>query len=371
MADNAALKDQFFQPPFFDTLCAALKLAYPAFNTGAFLAHIYTPDWDNLALKEKLRHTTEALGPALPEDYRAALDVLRRAAAAMPAHDFGSLVFADFVEVYGLNDPDASLPALEQFTQVMSAEFAIRPFILRYPERTLAQMRAWTAHPSEAVRRLASEGCRPRLPWGIALGPLKDDPAPIIPILDRLKLDPSDSVRRSVANNLNDISKDNPDVVLDVLRGWRDAHPDDDRIAWIMQRGLRTLVKQGHPEALALLGYPADPAITVHDVALEPESVPLGGAVTLSFAVTSTAQTPQDLMIDYVLYLMRKNGSQTPKVFKLAKRTLAPGETITLSKTQRFRPVTTRKYYPGAHAIAVQINGTIHARVDFEVIDVG
>ncbi len=371
MSESTALKDQFFLPWYFDDLCAAITATYPAFDASAFLAAIYTRDWDTLALKQKMRHTTHALGSALPDDYRAALDILRRVIVAMPRQDFSALIFPDFVEVYGLDDWDASLPALEQFTQVMSAEFAIRPFIVRDPDRALAQMRTWTTHTSETVRRLASEGCRPRLPWGMVLNALTADPAPILPILDALKLDESESVRRSVANNLNDISKDNPDTVIDTLRGWRDQHLGDARLAWIAQHGLRTLIKQGHPGALDLLGFPADPAITVRDLTLEPETVPMGGDLVFTFVIESTSSGPQNLVIDYVVYLMRKNGQQTPKVFKLATRTLAPGEVITISKKQSFRPVTTRRYYPGAHGLAVQVNGTIYAEADFEVVDVG
>lgn len=367
MSESNALKDQFFQKYFFAELCVAIDAVFPAFDPAEFQALIYDDTWDGLALKEKMRHTTLALGAMLPDNFRIAVDILLDAAAEFTQHDFGSLIFSDFVEVYGLDDWDTSIAALEQFTQYMSAEYAIRPFILRYPERTLAKMLDWASHENVAVRRLASEGCRPRLPWGIALPPLKEDPEPIIPILDRLKLDEYETVRRSVANNLNDISKDNPDVVLDVLYDWRQV--PDEKIAWITQHALRTLVKQGHPDALLLLGYTDDPQIEVWNLALDADRVPMGGEVTFSFDVRSVSDEDQDLMIDYVLHLMRKNGMQTPKVFKITKRTLAPGETITISKTQSFAPITTRTYYPGAHGITVQINGLHCGRVDFEVVD--
>ena len=178
---------------------------------------------------------------------------------------FVKMIFPDFVEVYGLDDWEASIPALEEFTQQTSAEFAIRPFIVRYPERTMAQMLEWAGHAHEGVRRLSSEGCRPRLPWAIALSALKADPSPILPILDRLKGDPSESVRRSVANNLNDISKDNPDVVIGVLRRWQ--ADDTDEMHRLTSHALRTLLKAGNLDALALLGYPP-PAIGVKNLRL-------------------------------------------------------------------------------------------------------
>jgi len=215
------------------------------------------------------------------------------------------------------------------------------------------------------VRRLASEGCRPRLPWGIALPAFQDDPSPILPILERLKLDPSESVRRSVANNLNDIAKDTPDVVIGLLRRWQ-TH-DTQEMRWIIDRALRTLVKKGNPEALELLGYPASPEVEVRNLAVGPETVPMGGEVTFSFEIESRGQTPQNLMIDYVVHLMRANGQLTPKVFKLTRRTLAPGETVRIAKKHSFRPVTTRKYYPGEHAIEVQVNGVSSERKRFVV----
>jgi 3-methyladenine DNA glycosylase AlkC len=272
-------------------------------------------------------------------------------------------VVTDYVEAYGLDDWQASIPALEEFTQRMSAEFAIRPFIVRYPERTMAHMLEWAQHGSAEVRRLASEGCRPRLPWGIRLQALVADPSPILPILERLKDDESEPVRKSVANNLNDISKDHPGLVLDLLRKWQvDA---SDEVRWITGHALRTLVKQGHPEALVLLGYPSDAEIAVHNLAVEPKSICIGGDLTLSFDVESLADESLNLMIDYVVYHMRANGTLSPKVFKLTKKTVQPGEVLHIEKKHSFAPVTTRRYYPGEQAIEPKINGQLCGRVGF------
>ena len=256
------------------------------------------------------------------------------------------------------------MPALEEFTQQFSAEFAIRPFIVRYPERTMAQMLAWAGHESAEVRRLATEGCRPRLPWGIRLQDLVADPSPILPILERLKNDESESVRKSVANNLNDISKDNADVVLDLLRGMARLALTDE-VRWITGHALRTLVKQGHPQALALLGYPSDAEIAVQNVAVEPQSIQIGDEITLSFDIESLADDPLNLMIDYVVYHMRANGTLSPKVFKLTKRTIQPGEVLHIERKHSFAPVTTRRYYPGEHAIEPKINGQLFGRAGF------
>jgi 3-methyladenine DNA glycosylase AlkC len=273
------------------------------------------------------------------------------------------MVFADFVEAYGLDDWDLSIPALEQFTHLASAEFAIRPFIVRYPERSMAQMLEWSRSDDVDLRRLASEGCRPRLPWGIALTALKADPLPILPVLEQLKEDESETVRRSVANNLNDISKDNPQVVIDLLQRWQLVETKNMRR--LIRHALRTLIKQGHPASLELLGYPTDPAIAVHNLALEPATVPFEGTVTFSFDIESHADKAQNLMIDFVLYLMRANGKQTPKVFKLTTKTIQPGETLHIAKSYSFEPITTRRYYGGAHAIEPQINGKTFGRAAF------
>jgi 3-methyladenine DNA glycosylase AlkC len=354
------IKDQL-NPESVAALADALQRSHPALDRKAFVAQVFDAAWPDRELKQRIRHITTVLHGLLPADYRTALNILRR---AMPqVEGLAQWVFCDYVETYGLDDWEASIPALEVFTQRMSAEFAIRPFVVRYPERTMAQMLAWAGHESAEVRRLASEGCRPRLPWGLRLQALVADPAPILPILERLKNDESDSVRKSVANNLNDMTKDHPDLVLDLLRRWQaDA---GDEVRWITGHALRTLVKQGHPEALALLGYGSGAEIAVHNLAVEPPAITIGQAVTLSFDVQSQAGEPLKLMIDYVVYQRRANGAQAPKVFKLAKGTIQPGEVLSIQKVHSFAPVTTRRYYPGEQAIAPKINGRLFGRVPF------
>jgi 3-methyladenine DNA glycosylase AlkC len=349
-------------------VAVAVKDEYPTFDTETFTSRVFDADWEARELKERMRHITLTLHDLLPADYRVALGVLRQASVRLGEYGFENVIFSDYVAVYGLDDWEASIPALAQFTQQVSAEFAVRPFIVQCQDRMMAQMLEWAKSDSPHLRRLATEGCRPRLPWGIALAGLKADPSPILPVLEQLKDDESESVRRSVANNLNDISKDNPDVVIDVLQHWQ-AH-DTEEMRWITRHALRTLLKAGHPKALELLGYPTDPAIAVRDLTVEPESIPMGGAVTLSFDVESLGDGPQNLMIDFVMHLMRANGKQTPKVFKLTQRTIQPGEILHITKRFSFEPVTTRKYYPGGHGVEPKINGKVFAQVEFVVGEV-
>jgi 3-methyladenine DNA glycosylase AlkC len=356
---------ELFNEESVGALSAAIHREYPALEVEAFVTDVFDDGWEARELKQRMRHITTVLGHSLPTDYRAALDVLRRAMPALDGYGFVKMVFPDYVEVFGLDDWEASMLALEAFTQEASAEFAIRPFIVRYQDRTMAQMLAWSEHEHPEVRRLASEGCRPRLPWGIALPDLKADPTPILPILEKLKQDESESVRRSVANNLNDISKDNPEMVIETLRHWQLKGSKE--IQWITNHALRTLIKAGDANALELLGYARDPAIMVSNVRVEPKSVPIGGKLALSFDVESLSDQPQKLMIDYVVYYVKASGKLSPKVWKLAKRTLGPREVLQVRKTHSFAKVTTRRYYPGEHAIEPQINGKQYGQASFTV----
>jgi 3-methyladenine DNA glycosylase AlkC len=356
---------ELFNKESVGAVAGAVHSQCPAFDQEAFLAAVFGGGWPSLELKERMRHVTVALHDGLSGGYRAALGVLRQALPHVGDHGFVKMVFCDFVEVYGLDDWEASIPALEEFTQQMSAEFAIRPFIVRYPERTMAQMLRWAHHPSADVRRLSSEGCRPRLPWGIRLPALIADPLPILPILEALRHDESESVRRSVANNLNDIAKDHPALVIDLLRRWQ--ADDTPAMRALIHHALRTLIKKGDPGALALLGHSTELAIAVHNLAVDPQQVAIGSALAFSFDIESRGDDAQDLVIDYVVYHMRANGQLSPKVFKLTKRTLQPGEVVHVIRRHSFAPVTTRRYYPGEHAIEIQINGQSFGRVNFSL----
>lgn len=367
--ESFTLKESLFNEESVAGFAAAIQGVYPVFDVEAFLAGVFDEAWPGRALMERMRHVTTVLHAGLPADYQKAAALLIEAAPRLPGGGFIDMVPCDYAAVYGLDDLAASIPLLEEATKLTSAEFAIRPFIEKYPAPMMAQMLAWAGHEHAGVRRLASEGCRPRLPWGIRLQGLVEDPAPILPILEKLKHDPEESVRRSVANNLNDISKDHPGVVLDLLRRWNAAEAGHKEIEWITGHALRTLVKAGDPRALELLGYPADPQITVRQVRVEPQRVAIGQAVTLTYELESTGETDQNLMVDYVVYLLRANGQQTAKVFKHKKITLEPGQAVQIQKKQSFRPVTTRRYYPGAQAIAPQINGRQFERVEFELVE--
>ena len=360
------LKDTLYSRESFDEVATVLQSLYHAFDRAQFFEHLFDEAWESRSLMERMRHVPRVLRELLPQDYRAALEILMKAAPLLRNKGFHVIAFTEFVPLYGLDDWEASLPALAHFTRYGSAEFAIRPFILRDPARLMAQMEQWTEDANEHVRRLASEGCRPRLPWGMALTAFKRDPSPILPVLERLKNDPSEYVRRSVANNLNDIAKDNPEVVIEVLRRWQvDA---DANVQWIIGRALRTLVKSGHTEALELLGYRGGAEVTVRSMVLDRDAVAMGEGISFCAEIESTGSEIQSLVVDYVVYYMKANGRQAAKVFKLAKKEVQPGEVLIVQKKVSFKPITTRVFYPGEHAVALKINGQETPRVSFMLL---
>lgn len=363
MADPPLLKDMV-DADSIAGIGAAFAGACDGFDVPSFVASVFDDEWEQRALKQRIRHVAVCLSAHLEGGYPEQLATMRRAATNLEVGGIPVWCFNDFVEEYGLDYPDLSLPALEQFTRMASAEFAVRPFIERYPQRMAAQMLEWAQHPDSAVRRLATEGYRPRLPWGRGLPAVKADPAPVIAVLDVLRNDPSETVRRSVANNLNDISKDHPDLAVAVLAGWGDDVPNT-----VRKHALRTLLKQGHADALELLGYARGAAVTVDGLVVAPEAGKIGESVVVEFSVTSTAITPQPVMIDYAVTYQNVSGTGSRKVFKASTAELAPGESVSLRRKISLQQMSTRRVLPGPHVVEVQVNGVVHASVGFDVVE--
>jgi 3-methyladenine DNA glycosylase AlkC len=342
----------------------AVGTALPAFDRSLFMERVFDDGWEARELKQRMRHVTTVLHDLIPGDYRQQLGVLL-AAAASATEGFPALVYSDFVQTYGTDDWEASVPALATFTKLASAEFAIRPFIASDQDRTLAQMFEWAAEPDPAVRRLATEGCRPRLPWGMRLHALVADPTPILPILKRLHTDPDESVRRSVANNLNDISRDHPQVVIDVLRSWN-PQPGTDTYR-LARHALRTLLKRGDPGALAVLGFKAGLSVELNALTLDPHAPNIGDSARLTFTITSTLPETQPVMVDYAVHYVKADGSTSPKVFRLGSLEMEPDVPVTYSRKLSFRQMTTRVHRPGTHRIDVLANGAVAGYMEFEL----
>lgn len=341
----------WFDATRYRAIASEVAALAPGFDRKRFLA-LTLDGLDARSLMQRMRQTSVALHAALPGTYREQLAVLRTLAPRLQ-HGFVGVVLSDFVAQFGRDDFEASLDALRFFTRYGSSEFGVRPFLLRDQTRTLAAMLEWTRDEDEHVRRLASEGCRPRLPWGQRLPELIRDPAPLAPILEALKDDASLYVRKSVANNLNDIAKDHPGWVLARLESWDRSRP---HLAWIAKRAARTLIKRGHPQALALFGVGAAAKLRATFSAC-PARLRLGGVLTLTTTVTSTARRAQRLVVDYVVHYVKSSGKTSEKVFKWAELELGPRASATLVKRQTIRDFSIRRHVAGKHRVELQING--------------
>ena len=274
------------------------------------------------------------------------------------------LALPDFVGRHGTEDFDFSMQALRFFTAFGSSEFGVREFLRRDPERALAIMESWSREGDEHVRRLASEGSRPRLPWSFRLEAIVKDPSLTASILESLKADPSLYVRRSVANHLNDVTKDHPDYVFARLATWP---LEDPHTAWIAKRALRTLIKKGDRRALAVIGAPDEAKVQVTGFVVKPRSLKLGERLDLSFTLKSKSGKPQRLVVDYIVHYVKKSGAAAPKVFKLKELTLEPGASIRIARSQVVKDFTTRVHYPGLHAVEIVANGKKVASGSFRV----
>ena len=357
-----ALKE-IFNAERFHHVAEEAAAVYPHFSTAAFLA-CALPGLDGLTLMQRLRRMTESLHSVLPTDYRKAIGVLRTLAPRIN-HGFVTLALPDYVGLYGHDDFDTSMDALKFFTGFGSSEFAVREFIRRDPARTLAVMQAWSLDGSEQVRRLASEGSRPRLPWSFRLDALMADPELAAPLLENLKDDTSLYVRKSVANHLNDITKVHPAWVMDRLESWPLDKPHP---AWIARHALRTLIKQGDRRALALIGADHKPEVRLHGFTVNPPKISLGESISLSLRLTSTAHTRQRLVVDYTVHYVKKSGLRSAKVFKLKTLNLPAAESVLIERRQVIRDFTTRVHHAGRHEVEIMVNGECLGRDFFELV---
>jgi 3-methyladenine DNA glycosylase AlkC len=356
------LKD-ILGPQALTTIADAGAAATPRFDRAAFLTAA-SDGLDALSIMERVRHIADALHPALPTDYAAALDVIGSMAPRL-THGFQAVAVTEYVARYGLDDFDRSLDALAALTRFGTAEFAIRPFLAQDADRALATMARWTGSDDEHVRRLASEGARPRLPWATRVPALKADPTRAAPILETLKADPSLYVRKSVANHLNDIAKDRPDWLLDRLADWPNYDP---LTAWIIRHALRTLIKQGEPRALALIGVGHGAAVTVRNFAVEPSTVHLGERIAINAEIVSDTTANQPLVVDYRVHYARAGGKSAAKVFKWKTFDLAGGEAVALRINQTIRDFSTRRHHPGRHNVDLIVNGQTMATSEFDLL---
>lgn len=364
------LKDRF-DKQMAQGLAQRIQAVHRDFDVDGFVLAVID-GLDTLELKDRVQKIADCLHQFLPDDYSQAIEVLcimlgQGSPIFEGRDDDGFLLFPlpNVIETYGLHDFETSMQGMYIITRHASAEFAIRPFILQYPQEMLERLHEWVKDENEHVRRLVSEGTRPRLPWAPQLPHFIANPTPTLALLEQLKDDPSLYVRRSVANHLNDISKDHPERLLDLLEKWQDGASENRQ--WLINHALRTLIKAGNERALALLGYHPT-SIELHNVTISPQILQFGDNLTIAFQLENTSDEPQNLMVDYRIHFVKANGKTAPKVFKLNKLTLKAGEKLDFVKKQSIRPISTRKYYAGLHRVEIQVNGQILGGVDFELV---
>lgn len=365
-----ALKD-LYGPEIPARIAAAIAATHPAFPTEAFVADALD-GYKQLELTSRFRQIAEALARHLPADYEEATAILL--ASLGPPIDgdelFGMEPFlyaphVYFVAARGADHWETSMRAQYELTRRFTAEFSIRVFLDREPERTLARLREWASDRSPHVRRLVSEGTRPRLPWTPRLRRFQMDPRPVVELLELLKDDPSLYVRRSVANNLNDIGKDNPEVLVEVCRRWLVDATTERR--WLVRHALRSAVKRGERGALELLGYADPAAVELSNVEITPSRASVGDAVRISFTVRNVDRRPVELNVDLVVNFVKATGRTSPKVFKLREVHLASDAAATMAKAISLRQHTTRTHHPGEHRVEALVNGTPHPLGSFVI----
>ena len=371
MADNPLMKDGLNEAAV-ERIISGLLKAGADFSPASFRKDALS-SLHRLELKDRVRHLILVMGRHLPASFPEAAKILGNIRDHWDEGDpsdnlssFAAWPITDYVAEYGLNHPDISLPLLRYLTPMYTAEFAIRPFIEAHSKQTYDELLIWCMDSNEHVRRLASEGSRPRLPWGRQLPRFIKDPTDVIALLKNLRDDPSDYVRRSVANNLNDISKDHPDLVIETCQRWlEDAVPER---RWIIKHATRTLVKAGRPEVFPLLGFTAKPKLDISPPNLSPSVICLGNSLQISAQVCSTSNKKQHVVIDYAIHFVKANGKTAPKVFKWKNLQIKPQETITLNKAHPLKAINTRRYYPGKHRIELLVNGKSTSDSEFELI---
>lgn len=363
-----ALKN-VYNTEFISELASSLKAFYPGLEEIKFCDFVLDKDWDGLELKQRMRHISKAMYVHLNSDFEKDVKILE---ALIPLllkkgnkpDGFKWMLIPDFIECYGKDHYDISLKAMQGITQFVSCEFAIRPFLNHHPEKTLEQLAIWAKHKHPSVRRLASEGSRPRLPWAMGVSYLKKNPKKILYILDQLKNDPSETVRRSVANNLNDISKDHPDIVIKWVKQNRGKNELLDKL---IRHACRTLLKQGNQQIMNLFALSKPRGIQLGQLKIRNSRIKTGQHLEFEIILKNNHKADQKLRLEYGIYYQKANGSLSLKVYKISEKVFAAQSTHLIKRKQSFRKITTRTFHAGLHQLSIIVNGIEKCRADFSL----
>lgn len=366
----------FISPELVTCIAGHLEIHLPTFDRASFEA-VILKELNGLELKARGQLIADHLHTVLPEDHSVRHKIIR--AMLHPADDineeqksdaegicgWGMMPLGLVVGQHGLGAFEESLLLLKEMTKRFTSEFDVRYFLLENQQRALNIMQSWINDPNRHVRRLVSEGTRPRLPWAMQLPGLKADPSPTLPLLTALRDDKEEYVRRSVANHLNDIAKDHPDLVANIAKQWmRNADTNRTRL---VRHACRSLIKQGHRGALEAFGL-NPPEVKLREFSIETQKVIFGNDLIFSIDLISTSKKPQNLIIDYVVHFVKANKQRSGKVFKWKKLTLETGQCLSIKKSHPIRPITTRRYYAGTQALTIRINGEDFGLEEFDLL---
>lgn len=353
-----------YSKKFYAHISNVFKDTIPGFDEKVFVKQIFTKEWKQYELKDRMKHTAKVLHQFMPKKYSQAAKIIVKTCKEFQKRSYNNyglefMFFPDYVETFGIEDLKSSLKVIEEITELTSCEFAIRPFIIKYPKACMAKLLIWSKHKNLHVRRLASEGSRPRLPWAMALPVFKKDPSEILPILENLMKDDSEYVRRSVANNLNDISKDHPKLLLKIAKKWKGQGKETDKI---IKHASRTLLKAGDPAIMKFYGLDTK-GVELESFKIIKPKVKVGEYVKFEFDLSIAKK--KYLRLEYAVHFLLKNGKQNKKVFKISEKDYAAVSTIKIERGHSFKLISTRTYYAGVHGISIIVNGVEFGKQNF------
>lgn len=355
----AELLKNVYSPQFIALLSSYLEKELPVFDKKTFEAKIFSSEWKEFELKARMTHIASVLKEFLDSDYKkSCAQIVSLIALHRRIHpngfNFEFMFLPEYIRLYGLEDYEISIKAIEQVTQFTSCEFVVRYFLNAYPEKMVQQMQDWTTHPHHYVRRLASEGMRTKLPWAIKVLYLNQNPKEIFWILEKLANDESEWVRKSVSNSLNDLSKDFPTDTIAFTKKWLNHSKE---VNSLLKHGNRTLLKAGNMEVMNLFGFANDINFTLHKFEVKEQQVAIGGELNFDFALELDAEQETTLRLEYRLYFLRANATHYAKTFKIKEQSITQKTKVEIQKTHNFKVITTRKYYPGEHFVSLIVNG--------------
>jgi 3-methyladenine DNA glycosylase AlkC len=367
----AELLKNIYNDSFFEQFLKAVKVVIPDFDKEQFLKEIFDVEWSDRELKQRMRHITLTFHNQLSSDYPKNVKTILKLIPELLNIGFKKdglefIFLPDYIEVFGRDNFETSIFAIKEITQFVTCEFAIRPFVIENEIAVISYLYDWSKHQNEDVRRLSTEGCRPRLPWSIAIPYLKKNPISILPILENLKNDKSEYVRRSVANNLNDIAKDNPEIVIKLAKKWKGDSKETDKL---VKHACRTLLKEGNPELMELFGFGSIDKVEIENFAIEPPKVRIGDYLNFSFKLKNKSNDSSLLRLEYGLYYKKANGSLSKKVFKISEKNYEGTSVTSISRKQSFKLISTRKFHLGEHKIALIINGRELKSYHFDLVE--